>query len=70
VVHATTYFSKLKLLIHPKKRTKRRKDGSDVDTGMNYDVASFSSWSKSIYAPEMGMKFRESMDLEDLFASF
>lgn len=55
VVHATTYFSKLKLLLQ-KKEQKRRKDGSDVATGMNYDVHFRVGLSLySMYASEMGI---------------
>ena len=34
---------------------KRKKDDSDVATGVNRGVTSFSSWSKSIYNPKMGI---------------
>ena len=33
----------------------RKKDDSDVATGVNYGVTSFSSWAKSIYNPKMGI---------------
>jgi hypothetical protein len=33
---------------------KEKKDNSDVLTGVNYGVASFSSWSKSICNPKIG----------------
>jgi hypothetical protein len=33
----------------------RKKDDSDVATGVNYGVTSFLSWAKSIYNPKMGI---------------
>jgi len=37
------------------RKKERKKDDFDVATGVNYGVASFSGWSKSIWDPVMGI---------------
>ena len=38
-----------------KEKDERKQDGSDAATGVNYSVASFLSWSKSICNSETGI---------------